>query len=343
MSSGSCLQRDLTQMANRVRKVKDNTIHVYLNKIPYKEHANFYSYDEVKTYMTDVQKTYINTEIVKDDKTGKYVMRKKYSLLDEILIYNEQEKLHKGPYYFVPYLLKLLKDKGHTFEYVKKTKKDTREKGNIYKEELLEANDINKVEYKALLKKQKNNTASRKDKVEIEKYVYKDKWNVKEINEEFLDKYYGKTHVLNNLRMFLGKTEIKPYVTTNKKDEYVLDFNKVKQKEKIKMIKQVIKKLGFEEINDNKLISKDDFEKNIQHIVNNCDMFTDINKSKPLFGINIKRNFISVKSFMGFINSVFKNWGFKIGRWGRRVKIKKKTKELSYYKLIYINNIDLYL
>ena len=38
----------------------------------------------------------------------------------------------------------------------------------------------------------------------IQKYLYKKNWKIDIINNDFLDKYYGKTYILFNLRLLIN-------------------------------------------------------------------------------------------------------------------------------------------
>ena len=82
----------------------------------------------------------------------------------------------------------------------------------------------------------------------------------------------------------------------------------------LKMIEEVIKKLGFDKIGDSKKIEKEMFEKNIEKVINESQLFTNTNKSQPMFGYDkIKISRVkTVKQFMGFMNSLFSEWGIVI-------------------------------
>ncbi len=46
------------------------------------------------------------------------VLKLEIELFDMITIYNEQENVNKNANYFIPYLLNLLKKKGHNFSHI---------------------------------------------------------------------------------------------------------------------------------------------------------------------------------------------------------------------------------
>jgi hypothetical protein len=215
----------------------------------------------------------------------------------------------------------------------------------ILKDELLKAKDISNNEFNLLIAKQKNSLATHEDKVLIERYLYKLNWKINDMTPEFLDSYYGKTESLLNLRFLLDKNKIDPYLL-NEFNEYSVDYDKANKLEQIKMIKEIISKLGFNNIGDGKLLDKETFEKNIKKVIQECELFANPNKSQPMFGFNkSKINGIStVKKFMGFMNSVFREWGLVVNlKWTstkKKINDERKTVKKSNYVLSYINNIN---
>ena len=69
------------------------------------------------------------------------------------------------------------------------------------KEDILNTKDINESQYNKLLEKQQNNTATYDDILQIDRYYMKTLWKVDNIEKVFVDKYYGKNHVIDNLRL----------------------------------------------------------------------------------------------------------------------------------------------
>ena len=134
-------------MCSRVRKLKDNNICVFLNNLPYKEKASFYKYDEVKCIVETINNKYnnmttVSTVIENSDGTVEIKTNYKFGLYEQIIVHNELENANKKPYYFVPLLIKLIKNKGHTYELLDED--GTYEKIDMdkIKNELLEVADI---------------------------------------------------------------------------------------------------------------------------------------------------------------------------------------------------------
>lgn len=345
LCSSSCSPRALMQMTARVRQFKDTEAYVYLNGLQFKEKASFYKFDEVKAYVLDIYNNYLTPITVTDEQTKKKVIRFKYDLYTRILIHNETEEKNKHPYYFIPYLLNMLTSKGNTYKYIgSQNQKSDKEinKTQIMKEELLKTEDISNERYNVLLSNKKQNKATHEDKIQIEKHLYKINWKVKEVNEEFLNKYYRKTHVLFNLRSYLNPEKIDPYLTIDETDQHIINFDRSKKLEQIKRLKEVVQILGYNNINDGVKINKETFTKNMNQVVKESKLFTDPNISQPLFGFN-KTKISSIKSFLGFINSIFKDYGFVIKSTIKKKYINKKYINIFNYEINYMSNINEYL
>lgn len=351
VTDNSCCPRDLCQMIARIRKVKDSNICVYLNRMPYKEKANFYTYDETREYVFNLCSKYLECKSFLDPKTNKMKLSYKIGLYTNILIYNEMEYLNKRSYYFMPYFIKLIKDKGHTYELknIEEHNKDDNVENNIFidklnvKDELANAEDITDNEFKNLLMLQNNNKATRNDKLMIEKHMYKKNWGVDKIDREFLEKYYGKTYILFNLKYLLNKIEINPYLTIDETDDKVINFNKIKKQEQVNIIKDVIKTLGFEDFDKKKiLVSKENFETAKNKLVSGCSLFTMPEVNLPLFRLD-KCKISSMKSFLGFLNSLLKNWGLNIESKQKSIRYNNIIKNMNYYVISFIDDINKYL
>ncbi len=340
LSKQSCSPRAFLQMTARIRQLEDKTIYVYNNGFPFKTKASYYKFDEVKAHVLDVYNKYLTPVSVLDEETNKKVIRFKYDLYTKILIHNETENKNKQAHYFVPYLLQLLTNKGNTYEHYVNPNQQLPNKEiskvEIMKEELLQAENLTDEQYKILINKQKQNLATHIEKIQIEKHLYKTNWKITEITAEFLDKYYRKTYVLNNLKSYLDPDKIVPYISVNGSDKYIVNFDKGKKLEQIRIIKEVIELLGYKNIADNIKLDRETFVKNIEIVKTKSKLIADPSRSQPLFGFN-KTKICSVKSFLGFINSVLNEYGLtiKVSRKTVRIGTKIITKLsyfLSYYK-----------
>lgn len=350
LSSKSTSPRGLMQMLARVRKIKDRNIMIYLNNIPFKEKGNFYTYDEVKEYICETLHDYVEPERFLDDKSGKMVVKYNFGLHEDILVHNETEVANKNRNLFVPYLIKLMKEKGHTYERINvRQNKNAYDKDMLTKDDILKTDDIDKKEFNKLLSKQINNEATKEDKLKVERFLIRKDWKINDkITDDFLTKFYGKTYVLVNLRCLLDKSKVDVYMS-DMNGKYTIDFDAAHKLGQIKMIQEVINKLGFTGIGNDQKLNKETFEKNMDDVINGCKLFIDTNKSQPMFGYDKVKicKVKTIRQFMGFINSLFSEWGIIIGT-DKKYKCQKinnkwKTLAILKYKLNYINNINLYI
>lgn len=341
LSSKSTSSRGLLQMIGRCRKVRDDNILVYLNSVPYKTKANFYAYNEVKEYVIEMFTQYLSKKIKLNKETNKKVYKYDLTLYSKIMIHNIVEKMNKGTYYFVPHLIKLLSDKGHTYEFLKDdSPKKEINKGIVMKQEILLADDIDRGTYHTLEQKTITNKATREDKMKMEKYMLKINWKVNEITEDFMEKFYGKTHVLFNLRWLIDSSKIEPYVDIG--NNISAKFSQIEILEKVKIIQQLLQKLGYENVRDTKKIEKEIFIENMKKVLNECEIFINSKKCEPLFEFK-KGKINTVKSFLGCINTVLKQYGVQIKLSRKNKKVKGKFISINFYCIYFIDNINNYI
>ena len=200
--------------------------------------------------------------------------------------------------------------------------------------EIINAEDLEEDDYNILVKKQEGGYATKDDKCAIEKHLYKLNFNVETIDEEFMKKYYGKIHVLKNLKYILNKEKINISDVLQCEDGKVGFWN-IKRAEMMDIIKDFIGSLGFDlnKIN-NVIIDKESFETNIKKCKQTNKLFTKPVKYRPLFELNKCKGdrLDSTKAFLGFINKILKEWGLKL-------QVLKKTKRIQKKCLLVILNI----
>ena len=337
LSSKSCSSRDVCQMTHRVRRFKSNDVMVYLNGLVYREDAKFYTYDTMVDYVHNIYKQY---------KTPSE------SLYCKMLIYNEPENMNKSPDIFVPKYINQIKNKGSIVRYEPtingKTKKEKIVEIDFNIKGICEAEDINEKIYKQYLQNQSKNTATEAQKYAIEKYLYKKHWKIEEITEKFLNQWFRKTYVLDNLKGLLDESMISDKqmftVDHNNKDNYLL-YGKAKQKQRILMIKELINCMGFDLQKVGELIiNRETFVENMEKCIKECKIFINGKECEILFGCKLKQ-FKSVKAFIGYVNSLFKNWGlqvFSCEKTIRDIKTKKYISEYTY-NLNYYQTINKYI
>ena len=298
LSSESTSYRAFLQMMNRVRNFKDSNVNIYTGSISFKEYDAIFTYNDVEAELyNDIEKT----------------------PLVKTLIHNKVEENNTRTY-FMPCLLELIKNKGHTFEYIetKKAKKEEGEEGYNKKQQILEARDITKEELNVIIQNERRNIDNRNDYFAKEKMLYKIRWHLDDINEEILDKIYNKSAILQNyalIKLENDKRELEKY-------EYL---KKVKF-DKVDIVKEIITHI------DDVI----DYEK-INKIVNS-------KRYKVLFSNDKKTKSISTTNG---INGILNNYGMGVMRKKNNKKVDGKC--VTTYKYVveemdiikdYIDRVD---
>ena len=269
----------------------------------------------------------------------------------KLLIHNEVERYNKRPGVFISMFINMIQEKGHTYSIMKKTepyKKERKEEEHKFlKEELVKADDIDKEQYQKMLSKQKNNCASRKDKICIEKYLYKKHFNVNEIDKEFIDNFYDKIDHIKRLKSLMFDEET-PYYKSHTGKHLCVDYYKSQEQQRIIRLRDMINILGFSFTDKKKVISNELIEK-IKLVHEKSLIYKDINFTSKLFEYPYKKikNIDNVRKFVGMFNTLFKPYCIymKSNRKSIRIKINGKIKvgHDTYYTLEYWNNIDKYV
>ena len=224
LSNKGTTARALMQMCNRVRHFRNNNVLVYNNKVSFYEFQIPYQFDEVKN---TAFKSLINEH-------------GQLSFLDTILCYNETETLNRQ--YFITVLTQLLISKGHTYEYRKVEKPNTKKiQADIY-QEIASADSIpSETEYNGIVKliKEFNTPAKtmRDCYCSIKKYIVSKVWkiDISAIDVEDIKKYYPKITKLLNYKFFNKYT-----ANTN-----TTSFKNIKLEKKIKYVLDILHRFGI--------------------------------------------------------------------------------------------------
>jgi hypothetical protein len=259
--------------------------------------TNMYKYSEVKQGIMSLESIKLSNEII--EKNGKKIMLNKLTLYDENYIYNKQEKLNSSHHYFLPSLLIMIKNKGHTYE-IEESEKSKNKKTKTKNEMILEVKDITDEEYNICVDKQKKGMATEEDKNKIQKHSLKKIYGVERLNKEILklDTY--------KIKNFVGLLDIG---NVNK-----IDDNQTKEHmKKIELINELLNNIGFDNIYDTKYIEKNTIEEKRNEIMKNTSIFKDETMRKVLFNESKYNNDISTnKAFLGYINSLLSEYCLKI-------------------------------
>ena len=315
LSNSSTSYRAFCQMLNRVRDYQDNNILCYYDSLRMK-----YNFT-------------MNPYIYEDFRLTKYRELEINNLLN-ILIYNDIET-YQSINYFIPSLLKLLNNKGHTFiEYTEEKVIDESDDNNMSEKgkmiiNISNAKNITLLEYEYILNKQRNNKDITKDeKYSLLKYYYKRVFlidDINDINEDFLETHYNNISTLKNNKLL--------HINNRYLDEN--NYLKKFKFDKIDTITNIIKCLKLDvfskdiEINDEQLESGKD---KILEIINSKEY-------KILFNIPKARNIIKNKLSL---NNLLKPYGLKIMSIRNRKQINKVNIDTYTYKLINLDYIEQY-
>ena len=165
------------------------------------------------------------------------------------------------------------------------------------------------------------------------------------IRNNALAKYYCNITKVENLRLLNNKIDDNNDKVesndndSNKKKE--VEYDKNASNKKLNIIIDVINKLGYVDVSDKKLIERTEFETNMNKVIKESELFTNPHLVNPLFGLNKKVNKVeSIRSFMGFINSLFNEFGFNIKLNKKSVKINKKKTNKYFYYIKFVNEAD---
>jgi len=247
-------------------------------------------------------------------------------------------------------------------------------KENVLLNEIINAKDITGKELQDLLNKQANNNATHEDKIMIERYMAIKKLRLDEIdiidvNEEdysdsdednkeyinkltekidiernirnnMLQKHYCNISKVENLRILNDINENNDKIDKKENEEY----DKKANNKKLNIIIDIINKLGYENVSDKKLIERTEFETNMNKVIKESELFTNPHICNPLFGLNKKVNKVeSIKSFLGFVNSLFTEFGFNIKMKQKSIWINNKRVNKNYYHIKFVNEANQFI
>jgi len=124
-------------------------------------------------------------------------------------------------------------------------------------------------------------------------------------------------------------------------DEYFeyLDYKKTKIRERMDIVMDLIKKLGFNDLTEKTLLTREQFELNKEEVKENV-LFKNQDYSLPLFNMK-KKKIITNKAFLGFINTILDNYGLAISQ--KRKTLEKNENMIVFYCLKIDKNYSNYI
>jgi hypothetical protein len=205
-------------------------------------------------------------------------------------------------------------------------KKDTTSVSkSVSKQIVVESPDIDDILYEELLKKQKRDEATEIDKISIDKHHWKRCLGVDVLNEEIIDKF-TKESILNFTSLI--SDENIPHHTDNQT---------VEMRDRARLITGLINDLGFSHIFDTHIIEGEQFDENVQNIISNNPIFTQMESTKIRFGLEKKQSKMETnKQILGFINTLLSRFHVSIVY----KRIKKKGELIRAYEIKILNDIN---
>ena len=193
----------------------------------------------------------------------------------------------------------------------------------ITKEDILKAKDVTDKEF-LILSQQKG--LNKQEKAILKRYNFKQIWKQTVITENFLDENYEKTAILARLKYFITGDE--KLIRTEESHDKIIKNTKT--------IKLILKCLGYTDLIKSEKISRDVFRQNMETVIDNFEVLT-----------KNRNNLKSIKSFLGFMNAILKEWALmiKMERTIFQLKENGKWKTVAdiKYGIEYINKMDMYI
>lgn len=192
--------------------------------------------------------------------------------------------------------------------------------GKIYR-----SNDLSKEKFSELSQGLPENLTIAQT-YQLQKYIMKEMCGIAYFDIDFIkDNYKNMNMKLTNDYFFNDNTYIL------RKSEY--------WEQKKTTINNIINELGFSKPATETKLSAEIFKNNMNKIIANPELFRNISKSAKMFESNKNKlcNIKTIKQFMGFMNTLFVEYGIKLTTWGKSKKINKKVKKIGMYKLDYID------
>lgn len=329
LSNGSTSQRSFLQMLSRVRKLTDNEIIILNDKqFTIRNIKNYVTYEDAQQQMKEMN----SFKMVTEYKTinNKRVKTINYDNYTTNFIYNMVEDRNKKPFYFLNKLKEIVESKGHIFNYepLIKKKRCVMDENNLFLE-LVDTPLIKRNEYKEINEQKKKNNATREEKIKAAKYAYCSLLGLDNFDYDIIKTFYHKRHTIYNLINIIDKEN---YQKTNEAE------NKINL-EKLELVEDIIIKLGFNNIFDNKqCITAEELTKQFKIIYENNKIFKCQKMAKLVFEISLFKldDKTSIKKILGHLNVILNNYSLKIT--AKQIRDGSGKKYVYYIEII--NNVD---
>lgn len=255
ISPNTASPRTFKQMLGRLRNLKSNEIISFYQNVSTRTDSILYNYNEMIGYFkyVDIETKTNKKYILKEDSSLEVING--IGLYDRIQMHNRIENLNKSSDNFITQFNLLCEDSNYSIQFLSKQldkKKRIELDDNVYRNKILSSPDINSDDYEFIHHKILNNKASEEEKFSLSKYKFKTFWDLKQVDEKSLELYFRCEHTLNRL-LYIFDKPIKNI------DEFI-DSNVEK---KTKVIKNIIKTLGFDLEKLDKKIPREEYYQNV--------------------------------------------------------------------------------
>jgi hypothetical protein len=303
LSSFSTSQRGLNQMLHRVRTIENKNIECLLYNIPANEKIN----EDTIINFDDAKKFYV--------KKGNEYNHNEFSLFDLIYIYNNVESINKKPSLFLPIFIKMITNKGHTYEFVDTTKQKKEKNESVVLSKIVEQELISFDVFQELLKRQSSMDLNEQDKYRLTKYMYYSVFGVNFVSVEELQPYYNK---LNIIKTYL-------HLCNNKLFDDCYTLQQIDNDNYFNVVRNIFNKinLSYEQlVNKNIVINRNEFinEENLKYI-NSL-----IEENYITFGENNKNIITSENELINKLKNISNSFGFEMVN----IDLSKKAKNAKY-------------
>jgi hypothetical protein len=220
--------------------------------------------------------------------------------------------------------------KGHTFKRLDdkpklEGKKKTDEITVTKIDQILEAEDLTEEKFQECLNAQSKDKATKEQKMAVTKHMHKLALGLDSLNEDVLKKF-----TMDSIKKFTSLIDIQNVKESN-------DNHKKEIIDKAKLINQLIRDLGFKNIFDNQTkLNRKEFLERVEAVTNNNIIFTNPLNTKVRFNLSKSFQINSSNKFLGFVNSILKDYNIKITQ--KRVTVNYKND--TVYNLTIINDIN---
>lgn len=348
----SCTVLSYFQMMARVRKFKYNDFYIF-TELKYNPIARLWTYDEIDQQCSYRQDQLLENEYIYDSDSN-IIINRKNGLFRKIVIHNMLEQRNNNNSTIIKLFYEIGTKKGYTINLDYQEKPKNEKTINVKYVDISNSSDIDDSKYNELLEKQKQNKATKTDKLKIEKFIIKNMLGLDIVDEVIVKHYYKHDHILKNFTALIDPLNIRD------KDEIV----RLQRAEKTELIKTIINYMGFDSENifnnDKKLYKSDIFN----NLINNTITYIIDQKDNNNFNYLVNHSKQDIKYLLNkdlsaklrYINTIINSYGITIGRYRKgtdkqiyqetgksnkndffKLEIKKDTNEIISNKITYRN------